>query len=122
MAQSVRERIPELAVLKTVGFTDATVQWLVLAEALLLCLVTAMIGLAAAAAVLPLVSSNPGLGMGAMHMPNSVFGAGTVAATLVALASGLPLARKARRLDIAARAGWAVKHECAEADRRSHVR
>src|SRR6185312_6992785 len=29
MAQSVRERIPELAVLKTVGFSDNTVQWLV---------------------------------------------------------------------------------------------
>jgi putative ABC transport system permease protein len=101
MAQSVRERIPEMAVLKTVGFTDANVQWLVLAEALLLCVTTAIIGLALAAAVLPLVSNSPGLGIAAMHIPSPVFGAGTAAAVVVALISGLPLARKARRLEIA---------------------
>ena len=33
MAQSVRERVPELAVLKTLGFTVATVLGFVLAEA-----------------------------------------------------------------------------------------
>jgi putative ABC transport system permease protein len=102
MAQSVRERIPELAVLKTVGFTDASVQWLVLGEALLLCAPTALLGLALAAAVLPLVSNSPGLGIAAMHIPSPVFGAGTAAAVVVALISGLPLARKARRLEIAA--------------------
>ena len=36
IGQSVRERTSELAVLKTLGFTDAGVQWLVLAEALTL--------------------------------------------------------------------------------------
>jgi len=102
MAQSVRERIPEMAVLKTVGFTDRQVQGLVLAEALLLCVTTGLIGLALAAAVLPLVSNSPGLGIAAMHIPSPVFGAGTAAAVVVALISGLPLARKARRLEIAA--------------------
>jgi putative ABC transport system permease protein len=102
MAQSVRERIPEMAVLKTIGFTDASVQWLVLAEALVLCVITALIGLALAAAVLPLVSNSPGLGIAAMHIPSPVFGAGTAAAVVVALISGLPLALKARRLEIAA--------------------
>ncbi len=38
MMQSVRERIPELAVLKTMGFTDGKVLALVIAESLLLCL------------------------------------------------------------------------------------
>ena len=33
MAQSIRERIPELAVLKTIGFTNRAVLLLVLAEA-----------------------------------------------------------------------------------------
>ncbi len=37
MMQSVRERIPELAVLKTLGFTDAKVLGLVIGESLLLC-------------------------------------------------------------------------------------
>ena len=36
MAQAIRERIPELAVLKTLGFSDGTVTALVLGEALLL--------------------------------------------------------------------------------------
>ncbi len=40
IAQSVRERTAELAVLKTLGFTDAGVQWLVLAEALTLGMVS----------------------------------------------------------------------------------
>jgi putative ABC transport system permease protein len=45
MAQSFRERIPELAVLKTLGFADATVMWLVLGEAIFLSVVGGLIGL-----------------------------------------------------------------------------
>jgi predicted lysophospholipase L1 biosynthesis ABC-type transport system permease subunit len=45
MMQSVRERIPELAVLKTLGFSDGKVLGLVLAESLLLCVLAAVIGL-----------------------------------------------------------------------------
>ena len=52
MAQSVRERIPELAVLKTLGFTDATVLMMVLTEALLICLLGALIGMGLAALLL----------------------------------------------------------------------
>ena len=37
MAQGLRERVPELAVLKTFGFTDGAVGLLVLAEGVLLC-------------------------------------------------------------------------------------
>jgi putative ABC transport system permease protein len=102
MAQSVRERIPELAVLKTLGFTDNAVQWLVLAEALLLCAIAAVAGLVAATAILPLVTNMPGLGVGAMRVPHSVFGAGLITAVVVALISSIPLALKARRLEIAA--------------------
>ena len=101
MAQSVRERIPELAVLKTFGFTDSAVQWLVLAESVLLCVAAALLGLGAAVIVLPLVSNLPGAGLAAMHVPSSVFIAGTIVAIGVALVSGVPLARKARHLDIA---------------------
>jgi putative ABC transport system permease protein len=44
IAQSVRERVPEFAVLKTLGFPDARVMWLVFVEALIPCLVGAVIG------------------------------------------------------------------------------
>ncbi len=45
MSQSVRERISELAVLKTVGFTDRAVLGIVLAEAVLIMLMGGLLGL-----------------------------------------------------------------------------
>ena len=51
MSQAVRERIPELAVLKCLGFTDRTVLGLVLAESFLLCFIGALLGLLLASAV-----------------------------------------------------------------------
>jgi putative ABC transport system permease protein len=45
MSQAVRERIPELAVLKCLGFTDRSVLFLVLGEALLLCSLGALLGM-----------------------------------------------------------------------------
>ena len=50
-SQAVRERIPELAVLKCLGFTDRTVLGLVLAESFLLCFIGALFGLLLASAV-----------------------------------------------------------------------
>jgi len=103
IAQSVRERTSELAVLKTLGFTDAGVQWLVLAEALLLALVSAALGLALAARILPWVTSGPALasqGIGALHVPDLVYGAAVGIAVLLALVSGVPPALRARRLNI----------------------
>ncbi|HEY2592043.1 MAG TPA: ABC transporter permease [Steroidobacteraceae bacterium] len=100
MAQSVRERIPELAVLKTVGFSDATVQWLVLAEALLLSLVAAMVGVALANLAIHFVRLM--IAGGRMHVPHAVFAAAAGVAILLALASGVPPALRARRLDVAA--------------------
>lgn len=51
MSQAVRERIPELAVLKCLGFTDRSVLWLVLAESLLLCGLGALCGMLLASVV-----------------------------------------------------------------------
>jgi putative ABC transport system permease protein len=48
MAQSVRERTGELAVLKTLGFTGRRILALVMAESLLMVLVSGGLGLAAA--------------------------------------------------------------------------
>ncbi len=105
IAQSVRERTAELAVLKTLGFTDAGVQWLVLAEALILGMVSAALGVALASRVLPWVTSGPALssqGIGSMHVPLLVYGAAAVVALLLALISGVPPALRARRLNIVA--------------------
>lgn len=45
MAQSFRERIPELAILKTLGFSDMAVMIMVLAEAILISLIGGLAGL-----------------------------------------------------------------------------
>jgi putative ABC transport system permease protein len=103
MAQSVRERIPELAVLKTLGFSDASVQWLVLAESLVLSILAALLGLAAASIVLPLLTQLlASQGIGALHLGPVVVTAGVLTAVLLALVSGVLPARRARRLDIVA--------------------
>jgi putative ABC transport system permease protein len=98
MMQSVRERTSELAVLKTLGFTDGKVLILVLTEALLLCLVAAMIGLALSSAVF----ASPALKalFGNLGMPLIVIAMGAGMALLLALASGLPPAWRARQLNI----------------------
>ena len=46
MAQSIRERIPELAILKTLGFSDGKVTALVLAEAVLMLVLGGGLGMA----------------------------------------------------------------------------
>jgi putative ABC transport system permease protein len=51
MSQAVRERIPELAVLKVLGFKDRTVMLLVLAEAFLLCFLGALTGMFSASLI-----------------------------------------------------------------------
>jgi putative ABC transport system permease protein len=97
MMQSVRERTPELAILKTVGFSDRAVTVLVLIESVLLCVLAASLGLAAAAAVFPVTAA---LGIGGSALPIKVVAVGLAMALILALASGLPPAWRAQRLVI----------------------
>lgn len=98
MMQSVRERTSELAVLKTLGYSDAKVLALVLIEALLLCLFAALLGIGLAA----LVFESPALQklFGNFSMPMMVAGMGFGIAVLLAFISGFPPAWRARQLNI----------------------
>jgi putative ABC transport system permease protein len=96
MMQSVRERTPELAVLKTLGFTDGAILLLVLAEALILCLFSAGIGLGLAAMVFPLIK----VGIGFNVRAGPVLLVGLVLAVALAIISGLPPALRGMRLSI----------------------
>ena len=60
MAQAVRERIPELAILKTIGFSSRSILGLVLAEAVLLLLLGGAIGMALAGVVIGVVRAKLG--------------------------------------------------------------
>ena len=100
MAQGVRERIPELAVLKTIGFSNASVLWLVLAEAALLVVLGGLVGLALASALIPVVSaeSNGIIQLGTV--PSDTWITGLVLMLAIGLAVGLLPALRAMRLNI----------------------
>ncbi len=96
MMQSIRERTPEFAVLKTVGFADRSIFLMVVGESLLICIAAALMGLALAAGVFPYTAKFiPGL-----SMPLSVVGFGLIGAVLVALIAAAPPASRAARLQV----------------------
>jgi putative ABC transport system permease protein len=96
MMQSVRERIPELAILKTLGFGDGKVLGLVLAESLLLCVIAAVIGLGLSYGAMPILKS---VLQGVELSPKALV-PGLGAAVLLALIVGMPPALRAMRLNI----------------------
>jgi putative ABC transport system permease protein len=98
MMQSVRERIPELAVLKTYGFTDSAVVSLVLGEALLLCGVAAAFGLGLARLASPSIFR--AIGAGGLALPWNVIGTGLGVAAIVAIISALPPAWRTQRISV----------------------
>ena len=99
MMQSVRERTAELAVLKTLGYRDNVVLWLVLAEALLMTCVAALAGLGLAAWLAPAMGAViPGFSAMALTVPAAF--TGLLIAAALALVVGLPPALRAMRLDI----------------------
>ncbi|HVP33478.1 MAG TPA: ABC transporter permease [Steroidobacteraceae bacterium] len=99
MAQSVRERIPELAVLKTLGFSDGSVLGFVLAEAFALVLCGGLVGLALASLAGAMVEKATG-GQFLLSLDAYVWLLGVVAIVLMSLAVGLLPALRARRLKI----------------------
>jgi putative ABC transport system permease protein len=99
MAQSVRERIPELAVLKTLGFSDRSVLGFVLAEAFGLVLAGGLVGLALASLAGAGVEKATG-GQFLLELDASVWALGALAIVLMSLAVGLLPALRARRLKI----------------------
>jgi putative ABC transport system permease protein len=93
MMQSVRERTPELAVLKTIGFTDRAVFLLVLAEAVVVCIAAAACGLALSLTVFPLAARF----VTALAMPPATLATGlAIAVTLAVASAAIPAARAAR--------------------------
>ena len=96
MMQSVRERIPELAVLKTLGFSGGTVSILVLIESLMLCIFAAVVGLVLSAGAIKLVGSV----LGPSRLLPIVVVSGLGIAVVLAIISGLPPALRAQRLNI----------------------
>jgi putative ABC transport system permease protein len=100
MAQAIRERTNELAVLKTLGFSEARIFGLVLAESCLIAFVGGGLGLGLSWAAITLVG-DPTHGMlPPIYLParDAILGLGVIAA--LGLATGILPAVQARRLRI----------------------
>jgi putative ABC transport system permease protein len=100
MAQSIRERIPELAILKTLGFSDGMIALLVLAEAGLLLFLGAATGMAIAVALMPVLNESTGGRFPPLFVGGTTWLAALAVAAALAAAIGLPPALRARRLHI----------------------
>jgi len=98
MMQSIRERTPELAVLKTVGFTNRAVFCLVLAEAVAVCVAAAAFGLALADVTFPFAARF----VVGLSMPVIVIVAGVTLGAIIALVSAAVPAMLAARVQVAA--------------------
>jgi len=100
MAQAVRERIPELAVLKTIGFSNHSVLSLVLAEAAVLLLMGAVVGLVLAGFVVSAVRLKFGTSIPLDPVGGSIWLQGLALALVVGLAVGALPALRGMRLRI----------------------
>jgi putative ABC transport system permease protein len=99
MVQSVRERTNELAVLKTLGFTDATILTLVLCESLFITVVGGGAGLGVAWLIVQRGDPTGGL-LPLFSLPSADIVAGIVLMLLMGLLAGVLPATGAMRLRI----------------------
>jgi putative ABC transport system permease protein len=99
MVQSVRERTSELAVLKTLGFSDTRILLLVLAESLFMTLMGGGLGLAAAWLVVQQGDPTGGL-LPTFTLPSSNVAVGVGLMVLMGLVAGALPAMEAMRLRI----------------------
>lgn len=100
MAQTVRERIPELAVLKTIGFSDTSMLLWVLGESVSLALIGAGIALAVDYGLVGLVAAGVSQYLPGLILPTSVIFQGLGLAILFGVLAGLFPALQAMRLNI----------------------
>ena len=100
MAQSVRERTSEYAVMKTLGFSSRTVASMVLAEAFVITLAGGVLGLALAAAFAEQLSAALAQFFPVIGMPPSTYVVGATLIIMLSLLASLLPSMQAGRLRI----------------------
>jgi putative ABC transport system permease protein len=100
MMMSARERTREVAVLKTIGFTDRTLFGLVMLEAAVITLIGAALGLGGAKLLYKATNFNAGGFLPGFDVTTSTLVLGLSVALLLMLASGLVPAVQAARLPV----------------------
>jgi putative ABC transport system permease protein len=99
MSQAVQDRVPELAVLKTIGFSDGRVLALVLGESLFLCVLGGVAGLLLSMAAMEVLAALP-LNFPPMSANLDVWAFGVASMVLLGLVVGALPALRAGRLSI----------------------
>jgi putative ABC transport system permease protein len=100
MAQSIRERTSELAVLKTLGYGDGRVLWLVLAESCVLALVGGIAGLALSWTLVTVGGDPTGSFLPQFFFPTKDVVIGVLMVVMLGFAAGAIPALQAQRLRI----------------------
>ncbi len=95
-----RERVPELAAMKTLGFTDRSVASLVLSEAMVLCVAGGITGIAVARALEPVLNASLGEVLGSFAMDTRSMARALALSVGIGIAIGIQPAWAARRLTI----------------------
>ena len=99
MAQALRERIPELAILKTIGFSNLSVLLIVLSESVFISLLGGLPGLALAAFLVPGMGQSVSFLTG-IELSITTLLQGITLAVLLGIVVGLPSSIRAMRLNI----------------------
>lgn len=100
MAQAVRERVPELATLKTLGFKDGTVLALVMFESVLLVVLGGLLGMGLASLAIPGLAKASGGALPVHFVPAQTWVIGLVLMVGIGVVVGLLPALRAQRLKI----------------------
>ena len=100
MMQAVRERTNELAVLKTIGFSNRKVLGMVLAESVLLLLLGGLVGLALVSLIGAALPAMSGGMINGAHVGAKSWGLGVVLAVVIGVVVGAVPAIRAMRLNI----------------------
>jgi len=100
MAQAIRERTNELAVLKTLGFSDGRILRLVLGESCLMAVTGGVLGLALAWVAITAIGDPTNGMLPIIYLPTSDAIAGLVLVVLLGFATGILPAYQASRLKI----------------------
>ncbi len=100
MAQAVRERIPELAVLKTIGFSNRSILMLVLAESVALIVLGGVAGLVLAGVGVHALTVSLGGALPMLPVGGAAWLRGLALMLLIGLIVGALPARRGMRLKI----------------------
>jgi len=100
MAQSFRERIPEFAILKTLGFSDVSVMTMVLAESIIICGFGGFLGLGLAKLLIVVSSAKVAMFLPGFSMPATILLTGALWIMLLGLVTGAVPAVQGLRLNI----------------------